>query len=165
MTDLTKAIADLKTLQSEPWDELDFGSFLPDRALSIVTVLNAIASGELVPASERDAAVAAALEEAVGLCEARAKRRRAEAVVVADPDIHIEAAGALENAAKSIRALINQPQADHDARILAAIGGVETCSDCGGSGLSLDFNGEPTHCRVCKGDAVVPIALNKEPKP
>ena len=69
--------------------------------------------------AECDASVAAALEEAAGLCEARAKRRRAEAVVVADPDIHIEAAGALENAAKSIRALITKPQADALARVRA----------------------------------------------
>ena len=48
-----------------------------------------------------------------------------------------------------------------------AVGNVkfEDCDNCGGSGLVLGDNGEPTHCPECKGDTVVQVRVTDTPPP
>jgi hypothetical protein len=113
MTDLTKAIAEVRhvTPPSSPWEagDLSMGSSPVD--YHIATILNAVVSGTLIPATERDAAVAAALKEAaarIGVFEASARERG---------DLSREGAFCL--CVDELHALITRPQADALARVRA----------------------------------------------
>ena len=157
MTDLEKAIAELRRVALSKTEHL-----LAPPCEPFATILNAVVSGGLIPATERDAAVAAALEEAADLrfvgCVGSAgfmphvktailalitqpqadamARVRAEAVVDALTElkdavqaIRMQAGGAADgvrfHVRQMIRKRISAAQADYEARIRAAIGGVE----------------------------------------
>jgi hypothetical protein len=81
MTDLEKAIADLRraTPANSPWVAEDFEcGFAGPVILALPVVVQAAASGELIPATERDAAVAAAMEAAAALCIQSAQEAKAD---------------------------------------------------------------------------------------
>ena len=128
MTDLIQAIAELRrvTPPNSPWEagDLSMGSSPVD--YHIATILNAVASGELIPATERDAAVAAALVAAARLLDQRIEdlvadhgSYEADTNVTNLPEWVETAEEELEPMAKAILALINQPQADALARVRA----------------------------------------------
>jgi len=108
MTDLEKVIAELRSVtegpgMGQPWTTEDFESDLIGEAFAgiVGTILNAVVSGDMVPAAERDAAVAAALEDAADLRFIGG----------------VGSAGFMPHVKKAILALINQPQADALARV------------------------------------------------
>jgi len=105
MTDLTKAIAEVKrvTPPNSPWEAGDIGVGSSPVDYHIAAILNAVASGEMTPATERDAAVAAALEKAANLRFVGC----------------VGSAGFMPHVKQAILALINQPQADALARVRA----------------------------------------------
>jgi len=116
MTELEKAIAEVRhvTPPNSPWEAGDIGVGSSPVDYHIAAILNAVVSGELIPATERDAAVAAALDEAANVA------KRHTSTVDLNGELWHEgqdwAAGRIEDA---IRALIPQPQADALARVRA----------------------------------------------
>lgn len=132
MTDLDKAIAELRrvTPESSPWEVGDIGAGYSPVDYHIATILNAVLSGALIPATERDAAVAAALERAEGIAtaqEAQANKRQAEADDEAQTDFN---AGVLFGTeigarmiAREIRALLSRA---HDAMTRRDPDGIST---------------------------------------
>ena len=128
MTDLEKALAGLRQNgPQEPWTAREvMQTQNVDNCTAIATILNAAVSVDLIPATERDAAVAAALEEAVKksirphsdtarkkLKEAHDKNDHHGATIWSSIVAHLDIVDG------AIRALINQPQADALARVRA----------------------------------------------
>jgi type II secretory pathway pseudopilin PulG len=116
MTDLEKAIADLRraTPANSPWVAEDFEcGFAGPVILALPVVVQAAASGELIPATERDAAVAAAMEAAAALCIQSAQEAKA------DNGTGWASHSWLMTVARTIQSEITQPQADALARVRA----------------------------------------------
>jgi hypothetical protein len=116
MTELEKAIAEVRhvTPPNSPWEAGDIGVGSSPVDYHIATILNAVASGELALATEREAAVAAALQEA-------AKHIVSEAERLIEPEMP-SAEGAmkyLRDLADEVLAMITRPQAAALARVRA----------------------------------------------
>ena len=123
MTDLTKAIAEMRRAEAD----VVYIEVINEVINEVWNVVEAaVLSGEMIPATERDAAVADALEEAVKksirphsdtarkkLKEAHDKNDHHGATIWSSIVAHLDIVG------DAILALINRPQADALARVRA----------------------------------------------